>query len=141
MNVCASPKASRWSSATPYTGLTVTPGQLRALAQTRITGRRLGDIKRLSKDEYYRGRFPRTEVVVDAGERVEYLQDRAEGTCFVRVEGTVIDAEACPAEDAQAFAVESKPALEWWIDVVVDGKRRGWLLVGSSTVKHVRRTF
>lgn len=120
---------------------TVTPGHLRALTQTRITGRRLGDTKRLSKDDYYGARFPRSEVVVDAGARVEYLQYRAEGTCFVRVKGEVIDAEACPAQDAHAFAVESKPTLEWWIEVVVDRKRRGWLLVNPSTVKQVRRAF
>jgi hypothetical protein len=120
---------------------TLASGYLRALRQTRIRGRRLGDIKRLSKDDYYSGKFPRTEVVVEAGARVEYLQYRAEGTCFVRIEGEVVDAEACPAEDAHAFALESKPALEWWIEVVVDGKPRGWLLVDSSTVKQVRRTF
>jgi hypothetical protein len=31
--------------------------------------------------------------------------------------------------------------LEWWIEVVADGKPRGWLQVEPSTVKHVRRAF
>jgi hypothetical protein len=75
------------------------------------------------------------------GDRVEFLQYRAEVTCFVRVDGAVIDAERCPATDARFFAVESKPVLEWWIEVVADGKPRGWLQVEPSTVKHVRRAF
>lgn len=120
---------------------TVTPGRLRALTKARIRGRRLGAIAQLSRDEYYAGDFPRAELVVNAGDLVEYLQYRAEGTCFVRIQGTVIDAEACPAQDARTFCVESKPELEWWIQVLVDGKPRGWLLVDSSSVKEVRRTF
>lgn len=120
---------------------TLTPGRLRVLTETRLLGRRLGTLSRLSKDDYYSGKFSRGELVVRAGEVVEYLQYRAEGTCFIRVDGAVLDAEACPAQNAQAFAVESKPELEWWIEVLAGGKPSGWLMVDAATVKEVRRTF
>lgn len=118
---------------------TVKPGRLRALKQTQITGRRMGGIVRLSRDDYYSGKFPKGVVIVPAGEAIDFLQHRAEGTCFVRVREEVLDAERCPADDAAAFAVESKPELEWWIEVAFNGSRRGWLFVHPSVVRQVRR--
>ncbi len=75
---------------------TTKPGRLRALASATVTGRRLGPIVRLSRNDYYSGKFPAAAVPVTAGELIEYLQCRAEGTCFVRIRGDVIDAGPCP---------------------------------------------
>ena len=120
---------------------TTRPGRLRVLASATVTGRRLGPILRLSRDDYYSGKFPAASVPVTAGELIDYLQYRAEGTCFVRIRGDVIDAGPCPQEVATLFALEAKPELEWWIEHLVKGKSQGWVLVDGKDVKESGRTF
>jgi hypothetical protein len=120
---------------------TMRPGRLRALAQAQIRGRRLGAIAQLSREDYYSGKFPTVVLAVSTGEVVEYLQYRAEGTCFVRVRGDVIDADPCPAQGAESFVVEAKPEVEWWIQMLVSRRPKGWLLVDGTNVKEVGRTF
>jgi len=66
---------------------TTESGQLLVLAATHITGRVLGPTRSLTRDAYYSGEFPRQAVACRQGDVVEYLQYRAEGTCFVRVGG------------------------------------------------------
>jgi hypothetical protein len=118
---------------------TTKAGRFLVLTSTTITGRTLGDLRRLSKPDYYSGKFGHASVAVKAGERIEYLQYRAEGTCFVRVGGSVIDAALCPTEKPAEFRLEAKPVTEWWIHVLVDGKARGWLIVTDATAKMVAR--
>src|SRR3954451_7339561 len=78
---------------------TTESGRLQVLASTRITGRVLGAVRSLTRDAYYMGQFPRQGVACKEGDVIEYLQDRAEGTCFVRVDDQVVDADPCPAQD------------------------------------------
>jgi hypothetical protein len=118
---------------------TMKAGRFLVLTSTTITGRTLGDLRRLSKPDYYSGKFGHARVAVKAGERIEYLQYRAEGTCFVRIGGSVVDAALCPTEKPTEFRLEAKPVTEWWIHVLVDGKARGWLIVSDATVKVVAR--
>ena len=120
---------------------TTKPGRLRALVPATVTGRRLGPIVHLSRNDYYSGKYPPASVSVAAGEMFDYLQYRAEGTCFVRVRGDVIDANPCPQETASAFVLEAKPEIEWWIEFVVKGRSQGWLLVDGKNVKESGRTF
>jgi hypothetical protein len=120
---------------------TTKPGRLRALTPTMVTGRSLGPIIHLSRNDYYSGMYPAASVSVAAGEMFDYLQYRAEGTCFVRVRGDVIDANPCPQETASAFVLEAKPEIEWWIEFVVKGRSQGWLLVDGKNVKESGRTF
>jgi len=120
---------------------TIRAGQLRASATTTITGRRLGPILHLSRDDYYSGGYATSSVPVAAGETIEYLQYRAEGTCFVRVHGDVIDADLCPLEDRKGFVLEAQPQTEWWIERLVNGRSQGWLLVDGKNVKESGRTF
>ena len=54
----------------------------------------------------------------------EYLQYRAEGTCFIRIERRVIDAD-CPAYMKSMFKVEIEPKTELWIHVVFPGGPAG----------------
>lgn len=116
------------SSARIVRRLTVTPGQdmafddtryrttesgtLQVFAATRITGRVFGPIRSLSRDAYSKGRFPR-QAVACKGDLIEYLQDRAAGACFVRVNDQVVDADPCPAQDNATFRVVTKPKTEW----------------------------
>jgi hypothetical protein len=120
---------------------TTESGHLRVLAPTRIAGRVLGDIQSLTRDAYYKGHFSRQGVACKQGDVIEYLQDRAEGTCFIRVNDEVIDADPCPAYDSRTFRLASKPKTEWWIRVVVDRLPVGWVIVDGKAIKQSGRTF
>ena len=120
---------------------TTESGHLQVLAATHITGRILGSIRTLTRDAYYKGRFPQQTVACKEGDVIEYLQYRAEGTCFVRVGDQVVDADPCPARDDGTFRVATKPKIEWWIRVVVDRVPVGWALVDGKAIKQNGRTF
>jgi hypothetical protein len=113
-------------------------GRFTVLIPTVMTGRQLGGTKRLSRADYYSGKFGPTRLNLNTGDVVEYLQYRAEGTCFVRVAGAAIDADPCPNHQPKAFRLESEPKTEWWIHVVQD-ELKGWLLVTEATVRVIRR--
>jgi hypothetical protein len=117
---------------------TIKAGRIRVLGATRVTGRVIGAVNRLSRDEYYFGKFASASMDIRPGVTLEYLQYRAEGTCFIRMAGRVIDAEDCPANDKSLFNIEAEPTVEWWIHVVLPGNS-GWLLVDDSSVKQVDR--
>lgn len=119
--------------------VTTVPGHLKVLAPAVVRGRLLGTVRRLSTDDYYSGRFASGTVAVSVGQDIEYLQYRAEGTCFVRVANQVIDAESCPAQDSQHFRADSEPVVEWWIHLA--GARAGWIEVTETTVEQVDREF
>ncbi|MFN8062706.1 MAG: hypothetical protein U0Q12_26375 [Vicinamibacterales bacterium] len=116
---------------------TVTPGLFRARRTSVVKGRDLGSLTTLSRMAYYTGRFDRVELPVSEGEAIEYLQYRAEGTCFVRLRSRIIDAHMCPSESPDDFEMRSKPAVEWWIHLA--GGRGGWVIVSPETVKEVDR--
>ncbi len=115
---------------------TLQAGRIRALVDTHITGRMIGDLRRLSRSDYYSDRFRSANVEVPRGVSFEYLQYRAEGTCFVRIEGKVIDASPCPTIDKTTFKLEAEPKTELWIHVIVPGDSAGWLLVNESSLKY-----
>jgi phage tail protein X len=120
---------------------TTQPGHLEVVEATHITGRVLGPIRSLSRDEYYMGRFPRQAVPTKRGDVIDYLQYRAEGTCFVRVGEQVVDADPCPAQDGGMFHLATRPKTEWWIRVVWDRLPVGWVMVDGKAVKENGRTF
>jgi len=120
---------------------TTESGQLQVLAATRITGRVFGLIRSLTRNAYYTGSFPRQEIACKQGDAIEYLQYRAEGTCFVRVGDQVVDADPCPAQDNRTFRVVSQPMTEWWIRVILDRVPVGWVMVDGKAVKQSGRTF
>jgi hypothetical protein len=123
---------------------TTVPGRLRVLKDSQMTGRRMGSILRLSRDDYYSDRYPTVSLPVRAGEVIDYLQNRAEGTCFVRIRGEVIDADPCPhfvVAPADQFALEAEPQTEWWVQVLLKGQPDGWLLVDGRNVREGGRTF
>jgi hypothetical protein len=113
-------------------------GRFAVLIPTIMTGRQLGDTKRLSRADYYSGKFGPARLNLHTGDVVEYLQYRAEGTCFVRVAGAAIDADPCPNQQHEAFRLETEPKTEWWIHVIQDDLK-GWLLVTEATVRVIRR--
>lgn len=120
---------------------TLEPGRIEVLRDTVISGRTIGDRSLLTRDEYYSGAFPQESHEVRRGEAIEYLQYRAEGTCFVRIGSVVIDAEMCPVFIEAAFSQLSEPKVAWWIRIVDDSRAMGWLLVEDSVVKQTDRIF
>ena len=116
------------------------PGQIQVLSAGTITGRVIGTAPLLTREAYYKETFPQGTTHVQPGDVIEYLQYRAEGTCFVRVQGRVLDAMPCPSENESSFRVVSQPMTEWWIRVVVDGEPLGWVLVEATTVYLSRRS-
>jgi hypothetical protein len=97
----------------------------------------LGIIGRLSKKDYYSGQFAGANVEVPVGKDIEYLQYRAEGTCFVRIDRQVIDADPCPAQDAEHFRAGAEPVVQWWIHLT--GTHVGWVEVTDETLTQVDR--
>ena len=110
-------------------------GAFTAVGASKIHGRVLGPIQYLSKDSYYAGGPGYADISIAAGTLVEYLQYRAEGTCFVRLRGEVIDADPCPSY-VTGFQLVREPIVEKWA-AVVDGKATGWLKVDDACVKVV----
>ena len=120
---------------------TIQAGTLQALTATSVTGRILETTRLLTRDAYYKGKFPQETIALNSGETFEYLQYRAEGTCFVRIGNRTIDATRCPAEDDRAFLVISEPKTEWWIRVVVDRVPVGWVMVDKKNIEESGRRF
>lgn len=119
---------------------TMTPSLSRALRAATVRGRDLGEVRQLTREEYYSGAFPDTTLQVRPSETIEFLQHRAEGTCFVRIRGRVVDAEQCPVFDTTTFTPAADPRTLWWI--YAKGLNvSGWLLLTDTTAKVVNRTF
>lgn len=119
---------------------TMVPGRIRVLAPFNIRGRVLGNVSRLTRAGYYSAQHQRTVMSVDTSSRLEFLQYRAEGSCFVRLNGRVIDAEDCPAMNPIEFVVEEEPVTRLWARII-EGRRVGWVLVSDSTVRIAARQF
>jgi hypothetical protein len=113
-------------------------GMVRVVAPARFKGRDHGSVTRLSVDQYY-APFASVDIDVAPPATIEFLQYRAEGSCFVRVDGRVIDAEECPVMDDK-FRLESEPKTLWWI-YVRGAESSGWLLLTDSSARVVKRTF
>jgi len=123
---------------------TTVAGRLMVLKDAVVTGRRLGSALRLSRDDYYSDRYPTASLPVRAGEVIDYLQPRAEGSCFVRLRGEIMEADPCPhlvVEPVERFALDMEPRTEWWVRLRINGRPGDWLLVDGKSVREGGRTF
>ena len=120
---------------------TIESGTIRIHSPLGLKGRDLGDVKHLTLDRYYQPNEAETSIPLAASSTVEFLQYRAEGTCFVRVENRVIDAHPCPGFGRESVSVVRDPVTRWWVLVRGVKDKPGWLLVSDSTAKSVRREF
>jgi len=118
---------------------TIQAGRIEALSASRIQGRLIGKVSRLSRNDYYNRNFASANIEVKSGAAVEFLQYRAEGSCFIRIAGDVIDAP-CPYIDIAAFKLAKEPITEEWIHTTIGGST-GWLLASGPGIKEVDRTF
>ena len=115
---------------------TTQAGHIRVLVSSHITGRMIGPVRGLSSKEYSSDKFHDVNVEIRMGRDIEYLQYRGEGTCFVRLQGNVIEADPCPIYSKSKFKLEIEPKTELWIHTSV-GDSVGWLLVNDATAKIV----
>jgi hypothetical protein len=120
---------------------TIESGTIRIHTSLELKGRDLGDVTHLTLDRYYHPNAVETSIPLTASSTVEFLQYRAEGTCFVRVQNTVIDAQPCPGFGPESVSVVRDPVTRWWVLVRGEKDKPGWLLVSDSTAKSVRREF
>ena len=116
---------------------TIQTGRIRVLKPSQIEAQMIGSVRRVFTKEYYSDKFKSVKLDLKPGMIVEYLQYRAEGSCFLRVDSKVLYASCLP-NDATQFHVQSEPKTELWIHVTL-GDSRGWLLVSDSTVKQVEQ--
>ena len=119
---------------------TVVAGNIFVTDTLTITGRNMGPVRHLSRGQYY-GSGGDTSIVFAPGASIEFLQHRAEGTCFVRIGGNVFDARRCPVLDPERIRVEHEPVTRWWIGLRGQDNHFGWILVSDTTIKSVRREF
>ena len=119
---------------------TVSAAPITVLRADTIAGRDFGAVIFISRGEYgsdvARGQFP-----VTPASRLELLQYRSEGTCFVRLDTRVIEADPCPQFDTGAFRPSGTPVTEWWIFATGGAHGGGWVLVSDNTVKVAGRRF
>ncbi len=111
-------------------------GHFKVLAVAQIEGRLFGRLTQVSRRDYYYGSVGRVNSTVVPGTTIQYLQYRAEGSCFVRIDGNVIEVSPCPEIDAAKFKLESEPLTEEWIHVKI-GSANGWVLVSGEGAKLV----
>jgi hypothetical protein len=118
----------------------IKPGHLTALKITTIKGRSMGELSSLTKEQYYSNKYKTDNYLISVGDHIEYLQYRAEGTCFVRIKSNVIDAEECPAGIPKHFKTNQEPIVEWWARVNINNSI-GWILVDGKNVDVDGRTY
>ena len=120
---------------------TIESGRMRAIDSLLVNGRAMGDVAHISREQYYVLSQPEVAIPVALQSTIDFLQYRAEGTCFIRIDRLVIDAQPCPGFGKESVAVEREPVTRWWIRVRGQGDAFGWLLVSDSTAQSVRREF
>jgi hypothetical protein len=99
----------------------------------------LGNVALASRDSHRDSEW-RT-ITFSPSDTVAYLQDDAEGACYMRFEGIVMyDGNMCPVLFPEQFRLEGRPITQWWVRVF-DGSVAGWVLVSPTSVGAGERTF
>ena len=120
---------------------TIRSGSIKAVMPLQVAGRDMGESSHLTLARYYQASDQEVSIPVTAPATIEFLQYRAEGTCFVRINRHIIDADPCPGWGKDSVELIAHPATRWWIRVRGQNGSHGWLLVSDSTAQSVRREF
>lgn len=122
---------------------TVLAAPITVLRSDTITGRDVAATRVIARQEYA-AEIPTVRIPVRVASRLSLLQHRAEGTCFVALDGRVIKADPHPLFGAGAFRPSGTPVTEWWIFAVggshgADGfrlptPRCAWLAEGFDRI-------
>lgn len=120
---------------------TVVPGLLIVSEDCSIDGSRYGPVFYLSRTDYYRFSGKWETFRFSKRDTIEYLQYRAEGSAFLRMDGIVISAELLSPKSAALREIRS-PQLELWIEVEDrDGKPVGWFRLKDDFVHRQTRAI
>lgn len=118
---------------------TTRPGALVVLRDHMLAGRSFGPVHAITRDAYYSADVPRREWPLAPGDTLTLLQHRAEGTCFLRVDDSVVEADPCPTGSPDAVRLLSEPVTEWWTRVDTPEGPSGWVRVGEGVRETDRR--
>jgi hypothetical protein len=120
---------------------TVRPGVLLAKAFLHLRGRNLGATEYVAKADYYHHGGELVDLYLTPGDRIEYLQYRAEGTAFIRWQGLVIDTDFISVGENPDIVDVTLPVTESWVQVLTptltDG---GWVNVDQHLTE-INRIF
>ena len=104
-----------------------------------IRGTYYGVISYLSVEDYNRFRGARKDFEYAQKDTIEYLQYRAEGTGFIRLDNHVISVDLTSQNAANLLQVRD-PVVEFWIRVIdKDSKPIGWYLTHDEFVTKVHQ--
>lgn len=125
--------------------ITVSSGILAAREDGYLEGEDYGEIRYLSKNDYYQNYGKKTvsrTIKYRKGESIELVQYRAEGSSFIRKEGHIIVLERLPWVYSNSPLILSKnPITEGWIKVIdVNGDSVGWVIIDSNIVVETGRS-
>jgi hypothetical protein len=121
---------------------TLRPGVLVATRQLILTGRNLGAVDYVSRSHYYHDGGEVLTIILGAGEYIEYLQYRAEGTGFLRWQGLVLDTDLAAIGAADGYLpFVTQPVTQRWVQLAGGtGGRGGWTEI-EDVLREVDRTF
>ena len=119
---------------------TVATGEIRTTDAVDFEGRVIEDVGHLTAKQYYSAGPSLVTFRLEEGSNVEYVQYRAEGSCFVRIDGALIEANICTHIDGHAVELVREPKTEWWIKITLEGST-GWVLYETSKVRIAKREF
>ena len=122
---------------------TLRPGRVVVHEKCTLTGRNLGQTDYVSKANYYNDGGELITLKLQANDRLEYLQYRAEGSSFIRWQGLVLDVEYSPwLGSNRPFELVVEPVIEAWIQVESESDTgAGWIQVENETVLEIDREF
>ena len=109
---------------------TLSPGIFVARTAGSIEGANYGPMSYLSREHYYSGGHGGHQVFqYTKGDSIEYLQYRAEGSAFIRINGAIVAADLL-SKRAVPFKEVKRPRVELWVEVISEaGKPMGWYQV------------
>jgi hypothetical protein len=120
---------------------TLRPGRVLAHRPGLLCGRNLGPTDYVSRSNYYDDGGEGVAVRFNAGDQLEYLQYRAEGTGFLRWQGLVLDSMLAWGDAEDALELVSEPVAESWVQVRdEDHQQSGWILA-DEFLDEVERAF
>ena len=112
---------------------TTKPGSIEILKEMTLGVGSYGSDTYLSrKDLHWSVRLKRSELSLEPGTILEYLQYRAEGSRFVLINDQVI---GMTLDDARQFRVIEQPELVLWLKIAEMGNPIGWVPVATGLVE------
>lgn len=117
-------------------------GIIEVIRASEIQARPLGEIKHLSGDRYYSGDAALRKLSLRRGERVQYLQYRAEGSCLIRRGKIVYELEECGFDQRGPLRLSVEPLVEWWVRLQrARESPGGWIQISEQAVNFLPREF